>query len=178
MTRWVVVALALVIAMGVIGAGWAGASVAPNAQGGVRSGGIGLSWEDWEQRHGVGEVGQTLVTYEGGTYAVGFSDDVVTFIEQGWEDQGGITPQEATEIVEDLLPRDARLLERYYAPATAAGPTSLLMERYDSRGLEDLLEEGDGDGTGSILVLYQETPVEGRFEPNVARVDIMVGEAP
>lgn len=128
--------------------------------------------------HGRGGVGQTLVTYEGGTHAVGFSDDVVTFIEQGWENQGGITPEEATEIVEDLLPRDVRLRETYYAPATEAGPTSLLMERYESRGLEDLLEEGVNDGTGSIVVLYQETPAEGRFEPNVARADIMVGEAP
>ncbi len=81
-------------------------------------------------------------------------------------------------IVEDLLPGDDRLQKTYDAPATAARPASLLTERYDSRGLEYLLGEGAGDGAGSILVLYQETAAEGRFEPNVARVDIIVGEAP
>jgi len=32
--------------------------------------------------------------------------------------------------------------------------------------------------TGSILVVYSETPAPDRFEPNVARVSISVGFAP
>ena len=137
--------------------------------------GIGLTRDEWEALHGRGEVGQSLVSYEGGRYVVGFDGDVVTFVERGWEDEGNVRAEESVAEVLDLLPADARLTESYYLPATAGGPISLLAERYRSRGLGDALAGNAGDRTDTILVLYQETPAEDRFEPDVSRVSIAVG---
>ena len=143
---------------------------------GVVSGGIGLSRADWEERHGPGEVGQNYVTYEGGAYYVQFRDDVVSFLEFGWADPG-VTFGEAEAAVLDFLPSDARLDETFYAPATAGGPTALLMHRYASRALAAGLPDVDQPATGGILVVYQETPAPDRFEPNVTRVSIASGSA-
>ena len=84
------------------------------------SGGIGLTRPAWEAVHGSGNPGQTLVAYENGTYAVGFQDDVVTFIEVSWPGPG-LQMDAAESSVRDLLPGDARLDETFFAPATAGG---------------------------------------------------------
>ena len=139
-------------------------------QDGVSSGGIGLSRDDWEDLHGAGEAGQSLVSYEGGAYDVGFEEGVVAFVELGWEDVSNVTFDEAE--VEDLLPSDAELVEAFAFPATAVGPTSLLARRYESEALADLF---GGERTGGILVLYQEAPSPDCFEPDVSRASIAIG---
>ena len=169
-------ALAIVIAVATsLTPGSGAGSLAALRQDDVRSGGIGLSRDDWEADHGPGDPGQSLVTYEGGAYSVAFEDDVVTFLELGWEDQGNVAFDEAEDEVEDLLPSDAELVETYFAPATAGGPISLQIQRYESDALEDLLAGGTGDRTGGILVIYQETPAADQFERDVARASMAVG---
>ena len=144
---------------------------------GVESGGIGLTRADWEDRHGPGEAGQNYVTYEGGAYYVQFQDDVVSFVEFGWQDPG-VAFDQAEDAVLEFLPTDARLDESFYAPATAGGPISFLLHRFDSPALADALSGLGTQPTGGILVIYQETPAPDSFEPNVARVSIAVGSAP
>ncbi len=134
-----------------------------------------MSRDDWEADHGPGDSGQSLVTYEGGAYSVAFEDDVVMFLELGWEDQGNVAFDEAEDEVEDLLPSDAELVETYVAPATAGGPISLQIQRYESNALEDLLAGGTGDRTGGILVIYQETSAADQLERDVARASMAVG---
>ena len=143
---------------------------------GVPSGGIGLPRQDWDAAHGPGEVGQSLVTYEGG-YEVGFRDGVVAFVEVGWADPG-VPFADAEAAVLGLLPADARLLETFTAPATAGGPTGLLLHRYDSPALATLVPEVGAAWTGGVLVVYQETPVPDSLERNIVRVSLAGGEAP
>lgn len=148
------------------------------AQGGaVDSEGIGLDREAWEELHGPGNAGQSYVEYEDGRYLVGFTDDAVTFIERGWEDEGNLTMEEAAAEVADLLPTDARLRETFYAPPTAAGPIGLFFERYQSDALGDRLADASTAHTDSILVVYQQQRGQ-QIEPEVTRVSITVGDAP
>ena len=143
----------------------------------VESGGIGLSRAAWESIHGPGNPGQSLVTYDNGTYAVGFQDDTVTFIEVAWPPPG-LEITDAESAVRRLLPADARLDETFYAPATAGGPISLLLHRYLSQTLALSLAAASNGATGGILVIYQQTLAPDRFEPNVGRVSIAVGLTP
>ncbi len=143
---------------------------------GVRSGGIGLPRAAWDELHGAGEVGQSLVTYEGGAYTVGFQGDVVAFVEVGW-DAPGVAAAEAEAAASDLIPSDARLIETFAAPATADGPIALRLDRYESTALPDALPAA-GAPTGGILVVYQETLASDRFEPNVVRLSIVTGGLP
>lgn len=163
-----------VVAVGLPDAGWA----RPLAQDDeVVTAGIGLGRDDWEAEHGAGDAAQNYVAYEGGAYYVQFQADVVSFLEFGWADSG-VTFEEAESAVRDLLPSDAELDESFSAPATAGGPISFLLHRYQSPALVDVLSVADAEPTGGILVLYQETPAPDRFEPNVSRVSIAVGSAP
>ena len=143
---------------------------------GVRSGGIGLPRAAWDETHGPGEVGQSLVTYEGGTYTVGFQGDIVAFVEVGWE-APGVAAAEAEAAVRDLIPSDARLVDTFAAPATAGGPIALRLDRYESAALLDSLPAAGAAPTGGILVVSQETAAPDRFEPNVVRVSIATGTA-
>lgn len=143
----------------------------------VVSGGIGLSRAAWEEEHDAGESEQGYVTYEGGSYYVQYRDDVVSFLEFGWTNPG-VTFEEAEAAVLALIPSDARLAETFYAPATAGGPISFLLHRYDSLALVDALPAFAEAASGGILVLYQETAAPDRFEPNVSRVSIAVGSEP
>jgi hypothetical protein len=175
MTRFA--GLALIVWVVVLAASVGGSARELGQADGVGSGGIGLSREDWEELHGPGEAAQNYVAYEGGTYYVQFQGDIVSFLEFGWDDPG-VALAEAEAAVRELLPTDARLAESFAAPATAGGPISLLMHRYDSPALVDALLASGNRPTGGILVIYQETPAPDRFEPNVARVSIAVGAAP
>ena len=144
----------------------------------LESGGIGLDREAWEAIHGPGEVGQSLVTYEGGTYAVGFEQGAVVILERSWEAEGNVDPAVAAAEVADLLPADAELVESFFLPATEAGPVSLLADRYESRSLAGRYRGGEGRRTEGILVLYQQVPAEGGFAFEAARVSITVGSEP
>ena len=152
------------------------ASVAARQADGVASGGIGLAREEWEAVHGPGEVGQSSVTYEG-IYEVGFRDGVVSFVEFGWDDPG-LPFADAEAAVRGFLPADARLRETFTAPATAGGPTGLLLHRYDSPALATLVPEVGAAWTGGVLVVYQETTVPDSMERNIGRVSLAGGEAP
>ncbi len=164
----------IVVALAGATAGWT--SAAGQAED-VHSGGIGLPRAAWENLHGRGEAGQSLVTYEGGAYTVGFQGDVVAFVEIGW-DAPGVAAAEAEAAVSDLIPSDARLVETFAAPATAGGPIALRLDRYESSALLDSLPAVGAAPTGGILVVYQETAAPDRFEPNVVRVSIATGTAP
>lgn len=85
---------------------------------------------------------------------------------------------DAESAVRHLLPADARLDETFFAPASASGPISLLLHRYLSRTLAQALVVPSNGATGGILVLYQQTPAPGRFEPNVGRVSMAIGSTP
>jgi hypothetical protein len=142
------VLLMLALAVGLV-VNWS--VVAPGSrQDAIESSGIGLTRESWEELHGTGEPGQTVVSY----------------------DNDGASADEAQDAAEALLPDDAELEETFYALGTPAGPSGILAVRYESDDLEELLD----DSEGSILVLYQETPSPDSIEPNVARVSITVGQ--
>jgi hypothetical protein len=145
-------------------------------QGAFESGGIGLSRAEWEAVHGPGDVGQNYVTYEGGRYYVQFVGDAVSFIELGWEDRGGVDAPDALAEVEALLPADAGFLETFLAPPTGGGLVGLTIDRYESEALPDRFPDAQPPPTGSILVVYQETPGQDRFEPSVTRASIAVGK--
>ena len=173
MKRLAVLALLLGVTMLAVPAGgWA----RPLGQTDVVSGGIGLSRTHWEAAHGAGDAGQNYVSYEDGTYFVQFRSDVVSFLEFGWEDPG-IPFAAAEATARDFIPSDARLTELFAAPATAGGPIGLAMQRYTSRALVDEAPELGPEATGSIVVIYNETPAPDRFEPNVVRVSITIGIA-
>jgi hypothetical protein len=160
----------------VIGRAWSPAVAVGARQGDeVNSGGIGLSRADWDELHGTGEVGQTLVTYEDGRYAIGFRDDAVSFLELGWEDQGGTDPDEARATVADILPSDALAVETFVAPPTTAGPIGMTIDRYQSDALLDAFSTTGNAPTGSIIVMYQETSATGQPEPAVSRATITIG---
>lgn len=175
MKRRTLVALSLT-APGLISQAWSPAGAAVSRQSNeVRSGGIGLSRADWEDLHGEGAAGQSLMTYEGGDYTVGFREDTVSFLELGWEDQGGISTDDARATVADLLPSDARVVETFVAPPTAVGPIGMSIDRYESEALLDAFSTTGAAPTGSIVVIYQETAAPDRFEPNVSRASITIG---
>ena len=175
MKRRTLVALSLT-APGLVGQKWSAAGAAVSHQGSdVSSGGIGLSRADWEDLHGTGEVGQTLVTYGEGRYTVGFQDDTVSFMELGWEDQGGIATDDARATIVDLLPSDARDVETFVAPPTAVGPIGMSIDRYESDALLDAFSTTGNAPTGSIIVIYQETAATDRIETNVSRASITIG---
>ncbi len=175
MKRRTLVALSLA-APGLVGQKWSAAGAAVSHQASdVSSGGIGLPRANWEDLHGTGEVGQTLVTYEEGRYTVGFRDDTVSFLELGWEDRGGIATDVARATIADLLPSDARAVETFVAPPTAAGPMGMSIDRYESDALLEAFSTSGDPPTGSIVVIYQETAATDRFEPNVSRASITIG---
>jgi hypothetical protein len=144
-------------------------------QGAFESGGIGLSRAEWEAVHGPGDVGQNYVTYEGGRYFVQFAGGAVSFIELGWEDRGGVDATVALAEAEALLPADAAFLETFYAPPTGGGPVGLTIDRYESAALPDRFPEAQQPPTGSILVVYQESQGQDRFEPYITRASITLG---
>jgi hypothetical protein len=154
-----------------------GALLALGQSDGVVTGGIGMSRADWEAVHGLGDATQNYVVYEDGAVYVQFRGDVVLYLEYGYLEPG-VPLAEADALVWELIPSDARLIESFAAPATTAGPIGLYTRRYTSRALATQVPEFGDNVTGSILVVYSETPAPDRFEPNVARVSISVGFAP
>jgi hypothetical protein len=151
---------------------------APSAE--IDSGGIGLSRSAWEREHGKGTRAGAVELYENGTYAVAITDGFVTFVERGWEDQGGIAVTDASDAVRALLPADAKLVSTYYLPSTPGGPIGLAVERYESASLAARLEPLALGWDGSIVVVYQETVPTGQQtptseEPKITRVSIAAG---
>ncbi len=164
----------LALATGGVVAGRSPRLVAARQDGSVSSGGIGLDIEAWEDLHGPGEVGQSLASYEDGAYYVGLAGGVVVFLEFGWEDVGGVDFSDAVAAVESLVPNDARLMELYDLPPTAAGPAGMTVRRYESPALEDLLRGGSRALTGAIAAVFQHAP--GLLDPPVNRVSIAVAQ--
>jgi hypothetical protein len=141
--------------------------------------GLGLTRTEWEEIHGEGTPGQTVVTYQGGRYAVGFSAGMVTFIETEWADLGSITAAEAAEIVASMLPPDSRLVERYELLPTPSGPIGLHVERYESSLLAERLAGQPLFWNGSLIVVYhleergaESDPLQ---EPRITRISIAAG---
>lgn len=150
--------------------------------GGLASGGIGLTRAAWEAEHGpgasccsvgTGEGGRTyqVLSYEGGAYYVGLSSDdnfqneVVTFVEWSW----GVGDTPTFEEFAALLPADAVLVETFGLPSTPDGPIAVTVYRFESNTLAATTGAGGGE-TGSIAVLYQEEP-----KASQGRVSITVG---
>jgi hypothetical protein len=149
-------------------------------EGEAPDGAIGLSRAHWEEIHGDGAREGAVLTYEQGRYAVAFTAGVVTFVETGWEAEGGLDPIGASDAVHQLIPEDAELTQRYFLPATPGGPIALPVERYESAWLADRLTGAALDWDGSIVVIYQQASGDGGLfdEPKMLRVSIAAGTRP
>jgi hypothetical protein len=169
-----VVALMMTVATPVAWGSGGGAQ----AQIGFESGGIGLTVEEWESIHGAGDVGQNYVTYENDRYYVQFAGGAISFLELGWENEGGIDAADATAEIEGLLPADATILETFSAPPTGGGPVGLQVDRYQSETLVDRYPDASTPPTGGIVVIYQQTRAEDRMEPYVTRASLAIGTDP
>lgn len=135
------------------------------------SGGIGLDRADWEDVYGDGEAGQSLMEYrtrDDLPIYVGFDDSVVTFIEVDLTgaDGGGLTPDLAEGLVEQLMPTDAAVDESFTMPATPSGPIGLRAETWESDWLEDNVDED----RETVLVVYQEQQAEDSMDVVVTTV--------
>lgn len=148
---------------------------APAGQTEVDSGGIGLDRATWETFHGPGNAGQSSVTYDGGRIVVQFDGGVVSFIEFGWEDTGGIDAADATAQLEALLPADATLVETFVAPATGDGPIALQIDRYESASLPARYPDASPAPTGGIVAVIQLRRATDRMEPYATRVSLAIG---
>jgi hypothetical protein len=138
--------------------------------------GLGLARAEWEEIYGLGEVDGQVVVYDDGELVVGFTNDMVTFIELSWDSADGISPAAATAEVIAMLPPDAVLTEWYSMPATPGGPIALGVERYESNLLLDRLGPRLLASNGSIAVVYQyEIGTEATEEPLISRVSIAAG---
>jgi hypothetical protein len=140
-------------------------------------GGLGLSRVDWEQIHGKGTANGATFTYENGAYDVAFTDGVVTFIEIGWESQGGVSAADANAAVAKLIPVDAIVTGTATLPATAAGPIALTVQRLRSDTLAVWLEGGATGSDGGIVIVSQVQAPRGAAEPKIMRVSIVIERA-
>jgi hypothetical protein len=138
--------------------------------------GLGLARAEWEEIYGLGEVDGQVVVYDDGALVVGFTNDMVTFIELSWDSADGLSPAAATAEVIAMLPPDAVLTEWFSMPATPGGPIALGVERYESNLLLDRLGPRLLASNGSIAVVYQhEIGTEATEEPLISRVSIAAG---
>lgn len=144
--------------------------------------GIGMPRTEWEAIHGKGTRDGDVILYEGGHYAVTFNGGVVSYIEYGWEEDGGLTPAEAQAEVEGLLPPDAEMTDNYWVFSTPNGPTAMAIARYESPELQAALGRSKLDWNGSLVVVYYLSPDTGSTdaptEPTIERVSISPGREP
>jgi|GEM_PF-6160220 len=137
-----------------------------------RSGGLGLSLDDWDAIFGPGEPGQSLMSYEtdgGQTMYVGQEDGVVDSIQINLEtsESGPLSLGDAQALVESLLPNDAELEETFTAPVIAPGTYTITSELWESDWLEDRYRDDDRE---NFNVIYQQTGLE----PLVTSIAIIV----
>ena len=148
-------------------AGASGSSLAQQS----RSGGLGLTLDDWDELFGPGQAGQSLMSYEmegGQTLYVGVEDDVVDSIQINLEtsDSGALSVDDARDLVESLVPNDAELEESFTAPVIAPGTYTITTELWESDWLEDQFRHDREHFT----VIYQQTGLE----PLITSITIIV----
>lgn len=136
-----------------------------------RSGGLGLTLDDWDGLFGPGQAGQSLMFYEtedGYTLFVGQDDGVVDSIQINFEtsEAGGLGVADAQALVASLLPNDADLEESFTAPVIAPGTSTITSELWESDWLEDQFR-GDRE---NFNVIYQQTGLE----PLITSIAIIV----
>lgn len=164
--------------------------------GGIASGGIGLTRAAWEAAHGRGEpveiahpLSDLIYAYEDGTYHVAFSDAkpgaeaeaVVLFVEMAWA--GGISVAEAEDAARALLPVDAVATgPPYVGLPTPDGPIALTLRPYASAALDGVPYGAPDVSFGpGLLVAYHESSTETGagdqlvVETTVSRLSIMTG---
>jgi hypothetical protein len=80
------------------------------------------------------------------------ADDVVVYIEFAWLGDG-VSEENATALVEHLVPADAAIDGVYFAPPTPDGEIAFLTFRYESESLASV-SYGTGALPADFLVLY------------------------
>jgi hypothetical protein len=152
--RGLVLVLAVVVAMGAYGSGAAQQS---------RSGGLGLTQDDWDEMFGPGEAGQSLMSYDtsdGYRMFVGMDNGAIDSIQINLEtsDGGPLSPEDAEAMVESLLPSDADREDTFTSPVIAPGTITVLVQTWESDWLED--QFGDNDDRENFTVVYHQTGLE------------------
>lgn len=130
----------------------------------IASGGIGLTRQEFEQLYGPGEPGQSLMVYTdpltGAAMHAGFDDgDVLDYV---WVDfvgtatRFGALVEDATIVMNSLLPVDVRMREVFVSQETPGSIAQLRVIRWTSRSLGEIL-----DDRRSILTTITELPDSG-----------------
>jgi hypothetical protein len=126
------------------------------------SGGLGLTMTDIEAMYGPGQPGQSFMVYTDPMYGVdlhiGHENEIVDYVwlslgnEQEWT---GTLLDDAWDLINSLLPEDARLRENYAMQETPGSLGSVEIVRLTSRWLDEVL-----DGRAAILVSVTSYPLE------------------
>jgi hypothetical protein len=145
------------------------------------SGGLGLQITDWEDQFGLGEAGQTYLSFEleDGNFWVGVASDsrAIDYIERNYADSDGVALAVAQEEAGGLLPGDARLQETYIANY-AEILHGTLVDRYQSRGLAAQFSSENRRYTRFFTVIYELGPAPEAFDYFVTRYVIVTGRNP
>ena len=135
------------------------------------SGGLGLTQEEWEQLHGLGSADPSgFISYENGTYLVGFQEGKVWHIERPWGPETPLTVEDARAESQNLIPADRQYLQAY----SPEGRPDLVVDLYLSPSLASRFS-GDwwtGGEPGNFTVTYS---VSGY---SVSRMVIALGNTP
>jgi hypothetical protein len=127
-----------------------------------QSGGLGLSRQAWEDRHGApGQKIGGFISYEGTTYAVAYQMDNVWHLEKSWGSTG-VSLDEARAESKTLIPSDSQLQQTY----TSANDQ--LVDLYTSEALKSRFPESQqlgsmtlsmwpGGEPGDFIVIYRRT---------------------
>jgi hypothetical protein len=141
-------------------AGMAGSAQPALARQQGESSGLGLTREEFESIYGPGQAGQSFQFYRDPVYGaelhVGLDEGTVDYfwISMGDERTGdGLPIDDATSLVDTLLPGDARIRESYLMNESPGSLAQVEILRLTSRWLDDTL-----DGRSSILVTLLRSP--------------------
>jgi hypothetical protein len=166
------------MALGVLGLAAERVEARRASTGEFSSGGLGLSFAEFEARYGPGTAGQGAQIYAigGETYAVlgTAGTDAVTSIYWTAKPQQSVEPDEALAKIAPFFPDDAKLREVYTTPAAGITPFATV-HLYKSAGLAKALAGGPTVTSGNFLVAFQ---LVGGFDTTVTGVNAFVGAKP
>jgi hypothetical protein len=122
------------------------------------SGGLGLSYVEWERLHGTATPDRRIRYYEDGAWAVELRDDNVALIWRHWK-QTPVSLDEARRLSKSLIPADSEIFRMYQPTANRFADlysSQSLVARYQvvKAGRAKITAWGDYPA-GSFAVFYE-----------------------
>lgn len=135
-----------------------------------QSGGLGLSRETWEDRHGKPERTVSSFVFYAGDYSILFLEGKVWHLEQQWNTQNAITPEDARFVGEQLAPADRQFIETY----SPEGRPEATVNLYFSASLKERFSPDlfIGGEPGNFVIQYNV------HDAGVTRMIIALGNNP